>query len=50
MVNQDREGMGGQFMRGSAPGGDVIAERMLAVGFLAALGIWMALAFALGAT
>jgi hypothetical protein len=50
MVKQDSEDLGRPFMGGGAPGGDAIAERMLAVGFLAALGIWIALAFALGAT
>lgn len=50
MVKQDSEGLGGPFAGGAAPGGDAIVERLLAVGFLAALGIWMALAFALGAT
>jgi len=34
----------------SASAGDAIAERLLALGFLAALGVWMALAFAMGST
>ena len=50
MVKMDADDVTRPFARADTPGSDAIAERLLAVGFLAALGIWMALAFALGSS
>lgn len=46
MVDHGPEGTSGR----RRLGGNARAERLLAIGFLAAFGVWMALAFALGAS